>query len=154
MYNNSTMIGNIGEASAIYQFSKRNIPVSIPFGQNVPYDMIIQVSDKLYKIQCKTTRISYEDKMSFNITRTNGFTNIHTPYTYKEIDFFYLHCVQNGYCGLVNIKEVPSREFVLRLTRPKNNQRINIHYAKDYDLDIQLQKILYSNMIKPFTIAI
>ena len=152
MYNNSTLIGNMGEASAIFQFTKRNIPVSVPFGQNTPYDLIIQIREKLYKIQCKTAQYCHDDKMIFYITRTNGFTGLHIPYANNEIDFFYLYCVENGYCGLINISEAPTYRINLRLTKAKNNQLSNINYAKDYELDVQLHKLLYNNMIKPFTI--
>lgn len=152
MYNNSTSIGNIGETSAIFQFTKRNIPVSVPFGQNTPYDLIIQIKGKLYKIQCKTAQYCQSDKMVFHITRTNGFTCSHIPYSNNEIDFFYLYCIENGYCGLMSIIESPIYEINLRLTKPKNNQSHNIKYAKDYELDVQLHKLLYNNMVKPFTI--
>ena len=154
MYNNSNSIGNIGETSAIFQFTKRNIPVSVPFGQNTPYDLIVQIRGKLYKIQCKTAQYCCDDKMIFYITRTNGFTGLHTLYNDNEIDFFYLYCIENGYCGLIDISEASTYSIRLRLTKTRNNQSHNIKYAKDYDLDIQLQKILYSNMIKPFTIVI
>ena len=155
MYINSSMIGNIGEASAIYQFSSRNIPVSIPFGQNVPYDMIIQLQNKLYRIQCKTSEHVYDDKMTFYISRTNGFKAIHTKYTINDIDFLYLHCIENGYNGLINISEVTtSTELHLRLKPPRNNQLVKVRYAKDYEIDVQLNKLIHNNMIKPFTIVI
>ena len=50
MYNNSSFIGSIGEAVAIAEFTKRGIPVSKPITDNLPYDLIIDVNNILYKV--------------------------------------------------------------------------------------------------------
>lgn len=143
MYNNSSEIGNIGETIALSEFAKRGITVLIPFGQNVPYDLVIEINNKLYKIQCKTTQKLIDGcKMRFNICRTNGFTGTHNTYTEEEIDFLCLYCIENDYIALVPIKEVLNqRDFVIRITKPKNNQTYGIHMADDYTLENQLRTI-------------
>lgn len=143
MYKNSSETGNIGETMALSEFARRRIPVLIPFGQNVPYDLVIQINNKFYKIQCKTTgKVVDQDKMIFSICRTNGFTGVHSQYSKEEIDFFFLHCIENGYCGIVPIDQVKSkREFTLRLRAPKNKQFKNIKMANNFLIDSQIEKI-------------
>lgn len=45
--------GNIGESKIIYEFAKRGVQVSIPFGDNARYDLIAEFGGKLNKIQVK-----------------------------------------------------------------------------------------------------
>ena len=142
MYNNSSVIGNIGEAIAFSEFVKRGYTVLFPFGQNTPYDLVVDIGGKLYKIQCKTTeKIHEESVMLFYSCRTNGFTGKHTTYTVDEIDYIFLYCIENGYMGLINVNEVPPQKIMIRLNPPKNFQTKNVRMAQDYLLDVQLKKI-------------
>lgn len=140
MYNNSTIIGNIGEALAIAEFSKRGFTVLIPFGQNVPYDIVVDINGKLYKIQCKTTEKVHEDgRMRFNICRTNGFTNSHKTYSNNEVDFIFLHCIENNFIGLISIDETDGKRDIFIRTKPtKNNQVNGIRIMQEYELDYKL----------------
>ncbi len=140
MYNNSTVIGNVGETLALSEFSRRGITVLIPFGQNVPYDLAIEINGILYRIQCKTTEKVHDNcKMRFNICRTNGFTGQHKPYSKDEIDFLFVHCIENGYIGLVPIEETNNqREIVIRTSPSKNKQKNGIRMMEDYELDFRL----------------
>ena len=45
--------GNIGESAILFEFVKRRIPVSIPYGDNERYDLIAEFDGKLNKIQIK-----------------------------------------------------------------------------------------------------
>ena len=47
---NSKDKGNIGEALVLAEFTKRNIQVCIPFGDNVRYDLVADFHGKLQKI--------------------------------------------------------------------------------------------------------
>ena len=142
MYNNSSTIGNIGETVALAEFAKRGIPVLIPFGQNVPYDLVVEIDGVFYRIQCKTTaKVKDGVKMLFPICRTNGFKGTHQSYTSKEVDFIFVYCIENGYMGLIPVQDVEnmkSASFVIRLSISKNNQTKGIHMACDYEFDKQL----------------
>lgn len=140
MYNNSTLIGNIGEAVAISEFTKYGIPVLIPFSQNLPYDLVIQVDNKFYKIQCKTTSRIKNGKMEFYINRTNGFTGEHVHYNKHEVDYFFVYCVENEYIGIIPIEDVKDVKYTisLRLSNSKNNQKKNCRLASTYDIINQI----------------
>ena len=151
---NSTSVGDVGEAVAIAEFEKRGIFTLRPFSQNLPYDLVIIVGNKFYKVQCKTTSKVHDGVvMRFSIYRTNGFTSTHIPYTSDEIDFLFLYCIENGYCGIVPIQDVEGiGQLNIRLTTPKNNQFNKIRMAIDYHIDTQLPIIMQNSMICPFTI--
>lgn len=77
--------GIIGETRAIYEFEKRGIAVSIPFGDNLPYDIIIDVNGSLYKAQIKTSSDTNNEVTNFTIKRTriNKKRNVVSYYTKK-----------------------------------------------------------------------
>ena len=145
MYDNSSVVGNVGETMALSEFARRGVTVLIPFGQNVPYDLVIEIKGKFYRIQCKTTqKVHNQERMRFNICRTNGFTGKHSCYTENEIDFFFLYCIENNYMGLVSISEVKGkRDLFIRLTPPKNNQK-GVNMASNYEIDKQLGSLAQS----------
>lgn len=150
MYNNSSFIGSIGEAVAIAEFTKRGIPVSKPIADNLPYDLIIDVNNILYKVQCKTTKNVRNGMMQFHIDRTNGFTGDHSTYDINEIDYYFLYCIENCYCGLISLKEVYGQKCVnIRLIKPLNNQFNSVRFYTTYSIDNQLP-LLQNIKIHPF----
>lgn len=150
MYDNSSLIGSIGEAVAIAEFAKRGIPVSKPITDNLPYDLIIDVNNILYKVQCKTTKNTKNGVMCFYIDRTNGFTRTHVAYDINEIDYYFLYCIENNYCGLIPLKEVYGQGCVtIRVTAPRNNQVIGSKFHTTYSIDNQLP-LLQNIKIHPF----
>ena len=91
---NSKTKGNIGEAIALAEFTKRGIQVSIPFGDNARYDLIADFHDKLNKIQVK-----YCNQKIINgsiscpcASSTNHTTNKHLSTYDNDVDYmaFYL----------------------------------------------------------------
>ena len=61
---NSKDKGELGESLFLYKMLEINIPVSKPFGDNQQYDFIIDINNKLYKVQVKTG-LSKENILSF-----------------------------------------------------------------------------------------
>lgn len=134
-------IGDIGESVAITSFVKKGCAVSKPLTNNARYDLIVDINNKLYKVQVKTTQNINDNKMKF-ATRTTNYkegswqTN---EYTLDEVDLFFLYCVENDWCGLFipdPAEDIPKSIFI-RTEMPKNNQKIGIHMIEDYDFDTQ-----------------
>ena len=135
---NSKNIGELSEALILTEFLKRNIPVSLPWGDNQPYDMIIDYKGDLYKIQCKTGR-SIKEGESFTISFRSTYSNKNHTYVkyYNEtIDLFAAAYENKVY--LIPITNVNQTAIQLRLIPCKNNQNKGINWAKDYELDTQL----------------
>lgn len=136
--------GNIGEAVILSEFIKRNIQVSIPFGDNARYDLIAEFNNKLNKIQVKycseiTNSNSIVCKCS---SSTNHTTNKH--YTTYENDVDYICCYLQPWniSIIIPIKDIGNKKvFNIRKELPKNNQNKNIHYLNDYLFD----KIIINN---------
>ena len=48
--------GDITEVECILSFLKLGFKVSIPYGEDTKYDLILDVGNKLFKVQCKTSK--------------------------------------------------------------------------------------------------
>ena len=104
---NTLIRGDINELQCILDFQKRGYYCSIPFSGSCRYDLIVDINDKLYKIQCKASSYS-EDEGVLKMSATRSTTNTQktTRYTYseKEVDYFYTSWKEYGF--LIPINEV------------------------------------------------
>ena len=75
--------GNLTELQCMTEFYKSGYKVSIPYGENSRYDMILDVNGHLLKIQCKTSKTVSEECFSFacRSTRVNSQGSYATKYT-------------------------------------------------------------------------
>ena len=134
--------GNLTELQCLAGFVEQGYNVSIPYGEDSKYDFIADIDGKLIRVQVKTSslRKDTEGAISFPCRSThknfNGVSNVR--YTSKDIDYFATSWENKIY--LVPVQEC-STEKSLRFELPKNGQKTNICFAKDYELEIQLKKI-------------
>lgn len=132
--------GNLTELKCLSAFYELGYQCSIPYGENSRYDFIADIDGKLIRVQCKTSREVDVGVIEFpcRSSRSNTQSNLQRRYTADEIDYF---CTfWNGQCYLVPISECSVTK-VLRFVAPKNNQKVGITYAKDYELQTQIQKL-------------
>ena len=143
---NTVSIGDVGESIAIAEFVKAGFAVTKPLTNNARYDLIVDIKNKLYKVQVKSTQSIVDRKMLF-ATKTTNYTKgswSNHGYTFDEIDMFFLYCVENNWCGLYipsQEKDIPT-SIAIRTEKPKNNQKIGIHMKEDYDFNKQLLTLL------------
>ena len=102
--------------------------VSQPFCQDSKYDLIVDVNNKLLRLQVKTARQNSETSILFNCRSTtkNSQTNKSRYYELDEIDYFATYW--QGQVYLVPVAEC-SAEKRLHLIKPS---RANQSYAEDY----------------------
>ena len=139
--------GMITELECIKAFIDLGYHCSIPYGDCARYDVVVDIDNKLYRVQCKTSRWSTDtvkEKVAFEIstrtTTTNTKKTIRKTYLEDEIDFFYT-CF-NGESYLIPIAEISGKtSFRIRYEYPSNNQKQGIHLASDYELKNQISKL-------------
>ena len=134
--------GNITELQCLLYFQQLGYEVSIPWGENCRYDMIVDVEGYLLKIQCKTCRDEKPgETITFSVASThkNRARVEREPYTEKDIDFF--ATFYENHCYLIPIQETGSGQKVLRLVPPQNNQK-NVNMLNDYLCEVQLQEFI------------
>ena len=85
--------------------------------------------------------------MSFATKTTNYTKGKWKSKSYKidDVDFFFLYCMENDWCGLYVPKGKINTDITIRLEKPKNNQKKGIHLADDYSFEKQILLLLNEN---------
>ena len=147
---NALIRGDINELQCILDFQKRGYYCSIPFSGSCRYDLIVDINDKLYKIQCKASSYSEDEgvlKMSATRSTTNTQRTIKYTYSENEVDYFYTSWKEYGF--LIPINEVSTEKY-LRVKPPKNGIQSTMSIASDYLMDNIIQSILTQTPIKKY----
>ena len=140
---NTKQIGNITEIECMLAFVKLGYNVLTPYGDCERYDFVVDINNSLYRIQVKTSHLStdgsyIEFKTSNKTTRKGAF--VQHAYTKEQIDYFMTF--YNNIAYLIPVEQSSTSNKRLRFTPPKNNQTQGINFAKDYELERQVEKIL------------
>lgn len=130
---NPKEVGEKTEAAILNCFIQKGIPVSIPWGNNRRYDLIIEVDGKLLKAQCKTGKYS-KGVVSFPTASKSGGKKRKTYI--GQIDCFLVYCETLSKVYKVNIEEVPNRNTMTLRVDPvkKFAPESTINWAKDYEV--------------------
>ena len=132
---NSKDKGNLGQALALAEFIKYNIPVAIPFGDNNRYDLIADFNGKLNRIQIKYCNQQTENNSIICpcSSSTNHTTNKHYTTYVNDVDYFVFYIVAWNKLLLVPIEKIGNRKTItFRLTENGLKTVPNANYAEDY----------------------
>jgi hypothetical protein len=130
----------IGDRTALaVMFALREIgyELSVPFGENTRYDLVIDDGERLARVQCKTGRIR-NGAVVFKTCSSYA----HHPNPRKrfrqyedEIDFYGVYCRDNGCVYLVPIADVLNRsQALLRVEPARNFQEKRVRQAARYEI--------------------
>lgn len=136
--------GNIGEAIVLAEFIKRQIQVSIPFGDNARYDLIADFNGKLNKIQIKyCSRVSENNSFVCQCSSSTNHTTNKCLSTYEnDVDYIAFYLASINQVLLVPIEVIKDRKSItFRTELPKNGQQVGINLVEDYLLDKVLNTI-------------
>ena len=131
---NTKSTGNKAEIVIISDFIKNDIPVSLPFGDNQPYDIVIDTKDGFKSVQVKHG-IFKNGVVVADVRKRIGSSRIGYV-TYDDlVDYIAIWCEYLNKCYLLSMKECDNKTNIyLRVDKPKNNPCIStITWAKDYE---------------------
>jgi hypothetical protein len=125
--------GNEGEAAVLASLVRKGFRVLLPFGEGHPYDLAVHLPERhLLRVQCKTAWRA-GGCMIFNTLATDHGSG---PKSYLgHADIFGVYFPPTSTVYLIQIDAVAATEGRLRLEPTKNNQRLGIRFAADYEID-------------------
>lgn len=132
----SHYIGEITEQQVATEFLKLGIQVCKPLVQSSKYDFVVDINNKLYKIQVKTGTPKENNsyiEFATSTSHTNAKGTINLTYSENDVDFF--ATMYNNECYLIPYEVCGKRAQRLRLIPTKNSQIKGITFAKDYHLE-------------------
>lgn len=126
-------IGERTEAAILNHFIQKGIPVSIPWGNNQRYDLILDYNGTLLKAQCKTG--VYKKGVVMFASSSHAGGKARKDYI-GQVDCFLVYCeVLNKFYkvdlkNFSNINAISLRVDPLKKCAPKSK----INWAKDYEI--------------------
>ena len=128
-------IGEITEQKVALEFLKLGILVSKPLVQSSRYDFIVDINNKLYKIQVKTGTFKENAYLDFatSTSHTNAQGTLNLSYSEEDVDFF--ATMHEGQCYLIPYNLCGKRNQRIRFVPTKNGQTKGILFAKDFYLE-------------------
>lgn len=126
--------GEVSEAFVLAHLLQLGFPVSVPFGNNQRYDLIVEFEPKKFETaQIKAGRIK-KGCVNFYPCSTNGVSYKKQDYR-GQVDWFLIYCPENKKIYKIAVDVVGIRGCSLRIDEPKDgSNRSNIRWAKDYEL--------------------
>jgi len=125
-------VGDASEAALIALFVQAGYLVSIPFGENHRYDLIVDGDEGLKRIQVKTGRLRH-GSIVYNCCSSHAHHGGPTMRRYVgEIDSFAVFCPELATAYLVPIDEAPRGKGYLRIDPAVNCQRKRVRWAEPY----------------------
>jgi hypothetical protein len=130
---NSKAKGEISEGLVIAHLLKLGYSISMPFGDNQRYDVIVDDGDRLWRAQVKTGRLR-RGCVIFNCVSLNAFTQQRFSYR-GQIDMFLVYCPDTEKVYWVPIEKATSSEMWLRVDQPsRKGPHATIKWARDFEL--------------------
>ena len=132
--------GSIAELAIAKAAIELDIEVYWPMAEGGRYNLIFDVSGRLFRVQCKwAPRYGETIVVRCCRARRNRDGLVHRRYVPTEIDAFAAYCPELDRCYFLPIEDFPyRRQIQLRLGPPRNNQRLLINWAKDYEFAARL----------------
>lgn len=125
--------GAVAETAIALEAIKLGIDVYRPYVDG-RYDLIFDMGHELLRIQCKwAARHGDVVVIRLHSNRRGPAGMIRRTYTREEVDGFAVFCVGTGRCYFLSADFAGYHEVRLRLGPAKNNQRVGVRWAKDYE---------------------
>jgi hypothetical protein len=131
--------GAIAEAAIALAALELGIAVSKPLVER-PYDFIFELGTQFVRVQCKWA-VRHGDVVAIRCygARRNADGLLRRLYSAEEIDAFAAYCAELGRCYFFPLDAFPNRRTLnLRLSPTRNNQRLGINWAEQYEFGATL----------------
>jgi phage-related protein len=126
--------GELTEAIVLAKLIEYGDSVSLPFGDNKRYDMVIDDGRQLHRIQVKTARDGRGARsIEFNTVSTHPISGRRTKY-HGQIEAFIAYHPGLREFYWVPVEECSSTKCTLRVFPSKNNQKRGVRITGSYRL--------------------
>jgi PD-(D/E)XK endonuclease len=127
--------GAIAESEIAIAAVKLGIGVFRPVVEGERYDLIFDLRPRLVRVQCKWAPL-YRDVVVVRCysNRRDRAGLRRRCYRVDEVDCYAAYCPDNDQCYYLPIERFhPRREIRLRVSPTRNNQRLGVTWAEDFE---------------------
>lgn len=131
MDSNSKDRGDETEAVILQKLISTGHSVSVPFGDNDKYDLIVDTGEQLLRVQCKNGWQTSKGTLRFNThSQTTKDGEYHETTYHGEIDAFVVRNPEDDALYWIDIEEAPAVKMELRVDAKIDHPSIN--WANEY----------------------
>lgn len=131
---NSKQKGDETEAKLVHELIASGHSVSIPFGDNDKYDIVVDDGTDLHRVQCKTAWETEKGTVRFNThSQTTRAGEYHESTYHGEIDAFLVRFPPAEALFWIDIEDATSQKMELRSDADIDHPSIN--WVGDYEFD-------------------
>ncbi len=136
--------GAIAELAIARSAAELGVGVFKPLTEGERYDLIFDLRPELVRVQCKSAvlRGSVLKIPCYSVRRSrNGFVKRY--YSAGEIDAIAAYNAALDRCFYISLAQLPGRSCLqLRLEPCRNNQRLGVNWAGEFDFNAKLTALL------------
>lgn len=140
---NTHFQGKTTELKVALAFLSRGYQINQPLVSDSRYDFIVDINNKLIRLQVKTCR-AFENEGYIDFATSSSHTNakgtVNHSYTKNEIDFF--ATFYNNECYVISVNDCGKRNQRLRIKPPLNGNQRGTRMLKDYTIDKFIERQL------------
>jgi uncharacterized protein YwbE len=131
---NTKRVGDISELRVMHDLVQAGYLVSIPFGEDHRYDLIVEKDSVLSRVQVKTGRLR-KGVVVFNCFSSHTHRGgVATRMYTGEVEYIGVFCPDTDCTYLLPLIDVPVIRGMLRVEPPRNGQMKGLRWARDYIL--------------------
>ncbi len=116
---NTKQIGNETEARIIAALIGAGHSISVPFGDNEKYDLVLDTGNELFRVQCKTGWIEDEVVRFKTASKTTADGKVVRKGYQGDVDAFAVRCKETNVLYWIPIEDTGKKSTYLRLTEPQ-----------------------------------
>lgn len=125
--------GDLGVLKAQLDLYKKGYMILIPQTEHAPFDLVAYKNDKFLRVQVKYRAAKGGSiQVNFHTCWTDKHGTHTKDYDKSEIDLMCVYCPDTDKCYYINPNEC-SKNFSIRLLPSKNNQKVGVNLAKNYE---------------------
>jgi hypothetical protein len=129
---NTKRKGDLSELRVMHDLVRAGYLVSVPFGEDHRYDLVIEKDGKFESVQVKTGRLR-NGVVLFNCYSSHTHRGGAACRMYTgEIDYFGVYCPDLDSTYLIPIAELPVQQGMLRVEPSKNGRWRRLRWADRY----------------------
>ncbi|MCL6574312.1 MAG: hypothetical protein K6T88_21980 [Bacillus sp. (in: Bacteria)] len=125
--------GDLGVLKAQVDLYEKGYMILLPQTEHAPFDLVVYKDQNFKRVQVKYRNVN--EKGILEVRFSSSYSTSHgtmSKYVDKnEIDVYCIYCPQTDKCYYFNPKSF-QHSISLRVEIPKNNQLLNVKFAKDY----------------------
>ena len=136
--------GAVAESAIVHAAIKLGIGVYRPLHEGGRYDLIFEVGSRLLRIQCKWAPRHNDVVVLRCYSARRAREGLRRrAYTAAEVDVIAAYCPELDRCYFVPAARFDGRlQLFLRLVPSRNNQKMGVNWAKDFEFTARLEALL------------